>query len=310
MESDAVEITLDEYNVIEEELNCHTKAMLRMMGLKEDGGGTRLRQACTAKGINFAKLYSLRKDHKPIPEGQEAIGPKSRPVCGCEDCATKRLSYLLCKVLKPLVPESDTHCNSTQNLLADIDEISDDEDYNMTEELVIGSLDIEALYPSLDIDVCAFLANKRLYESGIEFGDLQWEEMMLYLRFMLTDEQLQDKGLFEHTPTRRTQRGRPPQFNASGSEPDTNTRRHPWKFEGCTRPDDDKKRKMWCVAVETLVVKTMRNHCFMFKGRIYRQEEGGSIGLDLTGVISEIYMSWLDSELKLLLRGARIITIF
>ena len=47
----------------------------------------------------------------------------------------------------------------------------------------------------------------------------------------------------------------------------------------------------------------------MFKGRIYRQEEGGSIGLDLTGVISEIYMSWWDSELKILLRGARIITI-
>ena len=39
----------------------------------------------------------------------------------------------------------------------------------------------------------------------------------------------------------------------------------------------------------------------MFKGRIYRQDEGGSIGLDLTGVISEIYMSWWDRRLLELL---------
>ena len=50
---------------------------MRMMGLKEDYNGVRIRRACTAEGINFAELYSLRKDHKPIREGEEALGPKS-----------------------------------------------------------------------------------------------------------------------------------------------------------------------------------------------------------------------------------------
>ena len=40
----------------------------------------------------------------------------------------------------------------------------------------------------------------------------------------------------------------------------------------------------------------------MFQGRIYRQEEGGSIGLDLTGVVADIYMSWWDGQLIVLLR--------
>ena len=53
----------------------------------------------------------------------------------------------------------------------------------------------------------------------------------------------------------------------------------------------------------------MKNHCYMFEGRIYRQEEGGSIGLDLTGVVADIYMSWWDGQLLVLLREARFFAI-
>ena len=54
----------------------------------------------------------------------------------------------------------------------------------------------------------------------------------------------------------------------------------------------------------------MKNHCYKFEGKIYRQEEGGSIGLDLTGVIAEIYMSWWDGQLVVLLREERMFTLF
>ena len=303
------EITLEEYETSEEQLNCHAKALLRMMGLKDDNNGERLRQTCTADGVNFAQLYSLRKDHKPMQEGEEAIGPKSRPVCGCEDCATKRVSYLLCQVLKPLVSESATHCDSTQKLLEGINEINNDEDLQLNESHVIGSLDIEALYPSLDIDKCASIVNEKLYKSKISFANLQWKEIMLYLRFMLTDRQLRDRGLYIHAQKRRKRRKRPPLFHASGSDTDTEMRRRPWVFTDCVLPNEDQTRKMWCVAVEMLVTKTMQNHCYMFEGRIYRQEEGGSIGLDLTGVVADIYMSWWDGQLIVLLREARIFAI-
>jgi hypothetical protein len=200
LQTGAKKITLEEYEVSEEELNCHTKALLRMMGLRDDTNGGRLRQTCTADGVNFAQLYSLRKDHKPVPEGEEAIGPKSRPVCGCEDCATKRVSYLLCQILKPLVSDSATHCDSTQKLLSRIDELNDDEDLQLNDRHVIGSLDIVALYPSLDIEKCASVVQEKLYESEITFANLQWKEIMLYLRYMMTDEQLRERQLYNHAP--------------------------------------------------------------------------------------------------------------
>jgi hypothetical protein len=135
-------------------------------------------------------------------------------------------------------------------------------------------------------------------------------EIMLYLRYMLTDEQIQRKDHDNYAPERRTRRGRPPRFTASGSEVDEETRMRPWNFDGCDVPDNDETRKMWCEAVEIMVVQTMKNHCYKFKGQLYRQEEGGSIGLDLTGVIAEIYMSWWDGQLVVLLREERIFALF
>ena len=41
----------------------------------------------------------------------------------------------------------------------------------------------------------------------------------------------------------------------------------------------------------------MSSHDFEFAGDIYRQNEGGVIGLDLTGVLAEIYMCEWDETL-------------
>ena len=38
----------------------------------------------------------------------------------------------------------------------------------------------------------------------------------------------------------------------------------------------------------------MALHDFVMDGRMLRQEKGGSIGLDLTGVVSDIFMSEWD----------------
>ena len=46
-----------------------------------------------------------------------------------------------------------------------------------------------------------------------------------------------------------------------------------------------------------MIKTTMSLHDFHFEGRIYRQTSGGSIGLDLTGVFSDIYMCDWDEHL-------------
>ena len=43
-----------------------------------------------------------------------------------------------------------------------------------------------------------------------------------------------------------------------------------------------------------MIAKTMRLHDFKFNGKIYRQKKGGAIGIDLTGVIADVYMCEWD----------------
>ena len=48
---------------------------------------------------------------------------------------------------------------------------------------------------------------------------------------------------------------------------------------------------MFCKAIQIIIVKTMSLHDIIFNGKIYRQEKGGAIGLDLVGVVASIYMN-------------------
>ena len=43
-----------------------------------------------------------------------------------------------------------------------------------------------------------------------------------------------------------------------------------------------------------MIMRTMSLHDYVFDGKIIRQKEGGSIGLDLTGVVADIYMCHWD----------------
>ena len=97
-------------------------------------------------------------------------------------------------------------------------------------------------------------------------------------------------------PRRKNIRGRPPKFETSGSSTTKETRFEPWIFD-VGDPSDVEVRVMFCVAVGIMVKRTMELHDFSIDGRIFRQKKGGSIGLDLTGVISDIFMCRWDKLL-------------
>ena len=53
---------------------------------------------------------------------------------------------------------------------------------------------------------------------------------------------------------------------------------------------------MFCRAIKIMIVKTMSLHDYVFDEKIIWQNEGGSIGLDLTGVVADIYMCHWDQQ--------------
>ena len=56
-------------------------------------------------------------------------------------------------------------------------------------------------------------------------------------------------------------------------------------------------REMFCDAIGCMIRKTMSMHDFGFDGKIYRQRSGGAIGMDLTGILADIYMCKWDKQL-------------
>ena len=189
-----------------------------MLGLENNASGERLRKAVVAHHVKIPPFYGTRKDHKEVERGLEEQGPKVRPVCGAEDCVTKRTSYLLCLIGENLLDNEPTHCDSTINLLEEIDKLNKSGQVN--KELIIGSLDVNALYPSLDIKTCAKVFRDKLFESKMSFPGLSWKDCGLYLRFHMDEEDLIREGIVEYCPRRRTLVGHPPEFQASGVSDD------------------------------------------------------------------------------------------
>ena len=287
-------ISHEDHSEAEKELNCHALALLRLMGLDEGSPGDRLRQAVVTHGVQIPPFYGMRKDHKQLVEGMEEVGPKARPVCGAEDCMTKRLSYLVCMLLGNLIKGNHTHCESTEDLLEAMEEMN--QNGNVSEHCIVGSLDVEALYPSLDVRRCAEAVSQKMFESDLVFPGLVWKEIALYLTYHLSRDQIQMEGIQAFCPTRRHKKGKPT-FTASGSSKKVMIRHGPWIFPQ-RGPNLMMTRKMFCLAIRVMVEKAMSLHDFHFDGQVYRQSGGGSIGLDLTGVISDIYMCVWDEKLK------------
>ena len=285
-------ITMKTHDVGEREMNCHALALVRMMGARNDKTGDRIRWTITADGTKVAPLYGLRKDHKEVMEGQEAKGPKMRPVSGSEDCSTKRVGYILSKILTEIIPRNTTQCESTDELLREFEVVNRGD---VDEGVAVGSLDVESLYPSLDISKCARIVGMKLLNSELEFENLNWKEIALYIRYQYDDEELKKRGIIKFCPLRK-HGGRPPMFEGSGSEKCVKKRLAPWRF--VNKPPGEKiVRIMFCLGIEAMNKRTMSLHDFKFDGKVYRQTKGGAIGLDLTGVIADIYMCYWDGKL-------------
>ena len=77
-----------------------------MLGLNGNTAGERLGKAIVAKGVRIPPFYGMGKGYKQVRPGEEELRPRMRPVCGKEDCVTKKLSYILCILLNHLIPEN------------------------------------------------------------------------------------------------------------------------------------------------------------------------------------------------------------
>lgn len=53
---------------------------------------------------------------------------------------------------------------------------------------------------------------------------------------------------------------------------------------------------MFNEAMKAALMFIMKNHMYMFDNQIKLHSKGGSIGLELTGVLAQLFMIWWDGQ--------------
>ena len=282
----------------EREANAHSNMWLRFTkageftGTSATRGYQRIKNSMKVRNHGYAPLYTLRKDHKQVDD--PVRGPPTRPVCGGSAAYNNKLSHLLGLFLRPVWQEQETTCMSTEDMLAAMEEANNSG--RLDEGCTVGSTDVKALYPSLDIGFAAEKVGEMFYQSGIEVEDVNAKELGLYLALNRTQVQLRARGLADFCPVRRTNRGRPPTMTGCAQSEKAAKRFRPWIEPVNSIPDDNVKKKMLAEAITVAVEFVMRNHMYTFNGQLRRQAKGGPIGLALTGDVAQVFMCWWDRE--------------
>ena len=294
-------MTKKEFENAEKLINAHSLFWTRMLRAGEKTGDQeRYKRSMKTENSKASTLYIFRKDHKPCDDNEK--GPPVRPLCDVSDSYGHRLSYLISNILKEVTDKEQTVCDSTEDMLAGIQQANDSG--MIQEDTVIGSLDVKALYPSLDLDHTIETAAEEFRRSDVEIDGVNDEELGLYLSLSRSKEYLRDKGISEFCPKRKS-KGPPPEITGSGVKMKKEERYKPW-IRATRKPNKEEQRIMLTEAIKIVLETLMKNHIYEFKEELRKQKEGGAIGIDLTGELAKIYMTWWDKELLAKLRELEI----
>ena len=100
-------------------------------------------------------------------------------------------------------------------------------------------------------------------------------------------------------------RGPKPKITSSGIQVKKEDRFRLWESRR-ENPDKDAMRIMIKEAFKIALELLLQKHCYSFNGEIKKQEKGGPIGLDITGVVAKIFMCWWDEKLLEGIRKAKL----
>ena len=127
---------------------------------------------------------------------------------------------------------------------------------------------------------------------------VDWRWVLLYLTLTMSKLEQVDAKVQGLLPRRNSRRGRPPTIlTAHLEEGESNRFWFPISPEALS--EDQKKLLLGCV-IEQLVKVTFKTHFYEWEGCLYRQKQGGPIGLRATGPVSRVLMDQWVREMKIM----------
>ena len=131
---------------------------------------------------------------------------------------------------------------------------------------IIGSMDVKALYPSINIGFAVQKCVEMIKKSNVKFEKIDTAELGLYLSLTKSTEEIKRLKLESFCPKRK-RRGRNPTITGCGTKENKKERWEPW-LEPEETPDEEETKKMLAEALGAAMETILRNHIFRFNNEI------------------------------------------
>ena len=251
-------------------------------------------------------LRLLPKVHKPPAPGGH---PQSRPMVAAASGLFSRSGDLVSDILEPLVATNNPRQEdqSTEEVISRLEEAEQMIQEKGMTNVMAGSLDVRALYPSLDQDLASEAVAEFIRRSKVEMKGIDYREVQVFLASNL-DEHEQKRERIKHLLPRRTKRmGRRPgpttlelrQKDPDPAKQSSRTKESLWmESDPDNKLTEQEKRLLFSIVIKTAIRLIFKHHLYVFAGEARRQTKGGPIGLRLTSLVARIVMDgWMEGFL-------------
>ena len=152
-------------------------------------------------------LRATAKTHKQSGEGGV---PKSCSLEGAIKGLTTPLSEMLSDLIEPIsrMDHDSNEAQSTEEVLRMIAEANQKLSVDNVRDVALGSMDVVALYPSLDQDEFAKIVADHIMESEVDFAGVDFDIAGVYLATVWSKERQKREGVYKLLPRKRSSRGR------------------------------------------------------------------------------------------------------
>ena len=309
-------IELTEVTETETLMNRHAQQIVKSLKMGtihgKNGQVERIRRAFTSVNGQPGPMYFLVKDHKMVKTGEEM--PPTRPVCSAKGGPGARLSNLISQVLNYAADsaKSSTECMSTEEakykILETNRKLNAAVESGTKKDVVLMSMDVKALYPSLRVEevvgIVYEMMARLLAEKKFVIRDIDWDEVGKYIAIVCTSDEIRDKKLVTAIPKRARgegTRGKKPgpaywESNIIDVKDTNGEIRKINKWIPAKESTDLQKNRMFALMMSKAVEVSMKNHMYRFDGNVYKQEDGGPIGDELSQAVARIVMMWWDEK--------------
>ena len=283
-----VEISSEGVKLRENQINLHMRQFNKMFQVGVDHGHEiRVTGATMSTNVQPPPLYGLRKDHKATTD--EFKGPPVRPVCGANVAPNSRLSHFLSKIVNDYCDFEGipTECRSSEEMRAAFEKYNETDMETRVKCRVI-SMDVKALYPSMEWEEITKSVQIMIEESDMEIESIDMQEVGKYLAVTMDKDSIKHEGLQHVIPQRKNEN------NHRITVSYLNDKRNDDEWLSARKPGKRQQRKMIGLAVAEGIRICLENHMYCVGDSKYLQTRGGPIGLELTGAVSRPFMARWD----------------